>query len=212
MSGWLSRRLLAYVIIAVLGFFAVVWISPGWVVRIAQSVTMGTESNGLVMLLLLPGVGNRTGPFGVRKQLSARRTGIRPPCAPFGLVLRVASYLRWARRRPMGHSWRYRRIYSRSGTTGARDTLGLIGRVGMIEPETVRRTIRYARFAGAAAVANSFVWSRIEIFFLDRYWGREEIAFFSIALMLSSMASQGPALLTGALRIRKRAAATTMPP
>ena len=119
MSGWLSRRLLAYVIIAVLGFFAVVWISPGWVERIAQSATMGTESNGLVMLLLLPAlvIAQVLSAFGnnyLRGEQEFDRLARRS-----GWSLRVASYLRWAWRRPMGHSWRYRRIYSRSGTTGA---------------------------------------------------------------------------------------------
>ena len=197
MSGWLSRRLLAYVIIAVLGFFAVVWISPGWVVRIAQSVTMGTESNGLVMLLLLPAlvIAQVLSAFGnnyLRGEQEfdrlARRSG-------WSFVLQVIfvglGAALWGIPGAIGG-------YILGQVPLALTTLGLIGRVGMIEPETVRRTIRYARFAGAAAVANSFVWSRIEIFFLDRYWGREEIAFFSIALMLSSMASQGPALLTGA--------------
>jgi O-antigen/teichoic acid export membrane protein len=69
---------------------------------------------------------------------------------------------------------------------------------GHIEPDIKQSALRYARFAWAATVANTFVWSRLEIFFLDRYWGHAEIAFFTIALALSALASQGPLLLTGA--------------
>jgi O-antigen/teichoic acid export membrane protein len=61
-----------------------------------------------------------------------------------------------------------------------------------------RRLVRYARYAWAGNVANAFIWSRVEIFFLAHYWGAEPVAAFAVALTLSNLAIQGPSLLTGA--------------
>lgn len=57
---------------------------------------------------------------------------------------------------------------------------------------------RYQRFVWAANVCNVFVWSRIEIFLLQYFWGAREVGLFSVALALSALAAQGPLLLTGA--------------
>jgi O-antigen/teichoic acid export membrane protein len=56
----------------------------------------------------------------------------------------------------------------------------------------------YGRYAWAANVCNTFVWSRIEILFLQVFWTFQEVGWFSVALALSALASQGPLLLTGA--------------
>lgn len=74
----------------------------------------------------------------------------------------------------------------------------LMARRGSVAPELVRRVRRFALFAWAAGVASAFVWSRIEIFFLERYWGVEAVGLFTVALALTSLATQAPQLLTGA--------------
>jgi O-antigen/teichoic acid export membrane protein len=67
-------------------------------------------------------------------------------------------------------------------------------------PEDLRiRVLRYIRYAWAGNVAIAFVWSRIEVFFLERSWGSEAIGIFSAALALSTLAVQGPMLLTTGL-------------
>jgi len=67
---------------------------------------------------------------------------------------------------------------------------------GRLDERLRERVGRYARYAWAANVANAFVWSRIEVFFLERYWGSEAVAMFTVALVLTSLAAQGPLLLT----------------
>lgn len=64
--------------------------------------------------------------------------------------------------------------------------------------ETARRVRRYAFFAWTAGIANAFVWSRIEIFFLERAWGAQEVGLFTVAMALASLAVQAPVMLTTA--------------
>jgi O-antigen/teichoic acid export membrane protein len=68
-----------------------------------------------------------------------------------------------------------------------------------VEPALVRRVTLYAIFAWGGNIASALVWSRLELFFLERYWGMEAVAAFAIALALTQLATQGPALLTSAL-------------
>ncbi|MDQ0391441.1 lipopolysaccharide biosynthesis protein [Labrys monachus] len=75
-------------------------------------------------------------------------------------------------------------------------SLRFIGRRGEIDPDLRQRIRRYATFAWAANVANAFVWSRIEIFFLARSWGPHAVGIFTVAMALSSFATQGPIMLT----------------
>jgi O-antigen/teichoic acid export membrane protein len=72
----------------------------------------------------------------------------------------------------------------------------LMGKSGHPDRELTARVARYAKFAWAANVANALVWSRTELFFLERYWGYEAVAMFAVALAVSTLAGQGPALLT----------------
>ncbi len=74
----------------------------------------------------------------------------------------------------------------------------LLWRRGAVAPDLVRQTRQYGRFSWAANLCNTFVWSRIEILFLQSFWGYREVGLFSVALALSAIASQGPLLLTGA--------------
>ena len=59
--------------------------------------------------------------------------------------------------------------------------------------------MRYAFFAWCAAVVSACVWSRVEVAFLENYWGHDAVAMFSVGLTLSALAVQGPLLLGGAL-------------
>jgi len=77
-------------------------------------------------------------------------------------------------------------------------TLRLLWRSGIVQPSLLREVRRYGRFAWAANVCNTFVWSRIEIFFLQFFWTYREVGLFSVALALAALASQGPLLLTSA--------------
>lgn len=62
-----------------------------------------------------------------------------------------------------------------------------------------RRVLRFALFAWAGALTLAFVWSRAEVFFLERSWGSESVALFSVGLTFANLAAQGPMLLTGGL-------------
>jgi O-antigen/teichoic acid export membrane protein len=77
-------------------------------------------------------------------------------------------------------------------------TVGLLFRRGSLDRSVSTEVRRYQRFAWAANVCNIFVWSRIEVFLLQYFWGPREVGLFSVALALSALASQGPMLMTGA--------------
>jgi O-antigen/teichoic acid export membrane protein len=74
------------------------------------------------------------------------------------------------------------------------------------------RCLKYSALAWCAALVSACVWSRIEVFFLERYWGSREVAMFSIGLTLSALATQGPMLLSSALmpHFAQSAGASTM--
>ena len=61
------------------------------------------------------------------------------------------------------------------------------------------RIVRYASFSWASTLASAFVWARLEVAFLSHYWGIGAVGLYSIAFTLSSLATQGPMLLTGGL-------------
>jgi len=65
-----------------------------------------------------------------------------------------------------------------------------------VEPSLSRRVRRYSAYAWAANVANAFVWSRIEIFFLALFWGESTVGLFAVALSLTNLATQPPLLMT----------------
>jgi len=62
-----------------------------------------------------------------------------------------------------------------------------------------RRVIRYSGYRWASEIASVFVWSRIELFFLQAWWGSESVGLFTVALTLSNLAVQGPLMLTWGL-------------
>lgn len=75
----------------------------------------------------------------------------------------------------------------------------LIGRPARIADDLRRRMWRFALFSWAGALTLTLVWSRLEIFFLERYHGMEAVALFTVGLTFAMLAAQGPLLLTGGL-------------
>jgi len=65
--------------------------------------------------------------------------------------------------------------------------------------ELTVRVRRYAIYYWAAALSSTFVWSRAELFFLQRSTGSAAVGLFTVAVMLANLAAQGPTLLTAGL-------------
>lgn len=83
-------------------------------------------------------------------------------------------------------------------------SLRLLGRAHrntspVLDRDLRSRCLRYAMFAWLAAMVSTLVWSRMEVFFLERYWGAQAVAMFTVGITLSALATQGPMLLSGAL-------------
>jgi O-antigen/teichoic acid export membrane protein len=74
-----------------------------------------------------------------------------------------------------------------------------IRRDARLPGELRTRVIRYALFAWGGALGSAFVWSRAEVFFLQRSVGSEAVGLFTVGLTLSNLAIQGPMLLSTAL-------------
>jgi O-antigen/teichoic acid export membrane protein len=197
-SGWLSRRLVVYLLLALAGFIAAISIKPGLAASIATFLTPDEGSPPTpAMVLLLPAL--------VAAQVMALfgNNYLRGE-QDFARLARLSAGTLLTQVVLVGIGAAYHGVpgaiagYLIGQVPLAATVWMLLPRRGNLEPAVVQSTLRYARFAWAANIANAFVWSRIEIFFLDRYWGHAEIAFFTIALALSALASQGPILLTGA--------------
>jgi O-antigen/teichoic acid export membrane protein len=197
-SGWLSRRLLAYLLLAFVGFAAAISIQTGMAARIGAFLSQeGSETQGSALLFLLPVLiaAQVMALFGTNYLRGRQDFSRLARLSVWSLLLQVIL---------VGIGAAYYGVpgaiagYLIGQLPLASIVWTLLPRAGEVEAAVLQRSFRYARFAWAANIANTFVWSRLEIFFLDRYWGHAEIAFFSIALALSSLASQGPLLLTGA--------------
>ncbi len=78
-------------------------------------------------------------------------------------------------------------------------TLPYAARRPRLDPALRRRILRFGLYSWAAALTTSLVWSRLEIYFLQRYQGAEAVAMFTVGFTFSNLASQGPLLLTGGL-------------
>jgi O-antigen/teichoic acid export membrane protein len=74
--------------------------------------------------------------------------------------------------------------------------LGVVSRERRVSPALRMRVLKYARYNWATAIVVAFVYSRLELFFLRQFQGSEAVALFSVGLTLSSLATQGPLLLT----------------
>jgi O-antigen/teichoic acid export membrane protein len=68
-----------------------------------------------------------------------------------------------------------------------------------VDRATAAGCLKYSAYAWCAAIVSACIWSRIEVVFLERYWGSQEVAMFSIGLTLSALATQGPMLMSTAL-------------
>lgn len=68
-----------------------------------------------------------------------------------------------------------------------------------LNPDLKARVIRYGCYAWAANIASAFLWSRVEVFFLEWSRGVEAVGFLTVALTLTSLATQGPLVLTTAI-------------
>jgi O-antigen/teichoic acid export membrane protein len=76
--------------------------------------------------------------------------------------------------------------------------LTLVRHAAPIDASFRSRIWRYGAYSWAANIANAFVWARIEIFFLQRFWDSHSVGLFAAALTLTNLATQGPMLLTTA--------------
>jgi O-antigen/teichoic acid export membrane protein len=70
---------------------------------------------------------------------------------------------------------------------------------GSGSPELAARVRRYALYTWAGTLSGTFVWSRVELFFLQHWWGSHPVGLFTVAVTLANLASQGPILLTAGL-------------
>lgn len=65
-------------------------------------------------------------------------------------------------------------------------------------PENLRRRVwKFAINTWLALLVSAFVWSRMEIYFLERYWNAHEVAMFTVALTFAQMVQQVSALFSG---------------
>lgn len=76
---------------------------------------------------------------------------------------------------------------------------GALHRGGPVTPDLRRRVRRYCQATWASYLLAAIVWTRTEIFFLERSWGSGAVALFSIGVTLANLAVQAPLLLTGSL-------------
>ena len=86
--------------------------------------------------------------------------------------------------------------YLASNTVCAAVCFRLWGSKGRVSPSLRRRVATYARYNWVTAIVVAFVYSRLELLFLQQYQGSGSTALFSVGLTLSSLATQGPLLLT----------------
>lgn len=89
--------------------------------------------------------------------------------------------------------------YCIGGTLPAGIALFLVRGNSAVANELRRRVSRYALYAWAAGLASTVVWSRFEVFFLERSWGNEAVGLFAVGLTLSNLATHGQMLLRGGL-------------
>jgi O-antigen/teichoic acid export membrane protein len=78
-------------------------------------------------------------------------------------------------------------------------SLRLSRSAGPLDAVIRARARRYAIYAWAGALSSAFVWSRAEVFFLNRSAGSAAVGLFTVGLTLANLASQGPLLLTTGL-------------
>jgi O-antigen/teichoic acid export membrane protein len=75
----------------------------------------------------------------------------------------------------------------------------LRGAKGTSAPDTLRRVRRFSLFAWIGAMASTVVWTRLELLFLEAFFGPGAVGLYAAALTFANLAAQGPILLTGAM-------------
>jgi O-antigen/teichoic acid export membrane protein len=73
------------------------------------------------------------------------------------------------------------------------------GPVETIDPLMRRRVESFILFSWLGVIVSIFMWSRTELFFIQRWRPAAELANFAIGLTLAGLLTQGPILLCGAL-------------
>lgn len=201
-AGALSRRLslcfVAAAAVAVLGLLG----AALWLYR-TQPASAGPVhpgaylSNAVFWLLVAAAVAGQSA--------SGLAIGILRGRQQFGLMARVLSLaaLTQVVTTVVG-AWLY-------GVTGALAGAALVGIVpalflatslrprGPVPPELRSRVARYCVATWLSFVLATVAWTRTEIFFLERSWGPQSVALFSVGLTLANLAVQAPLLLTGPL-------------
>ena len=76
---------------------------------------------------------------------------------------------------------------------------GIRGGSAGLDGELRPRVLRYALVAWIAMLASSFIWSRMELFFIARYLGLPEVATYGVALSWATLVGQVPLMSLGAL-------------
>lgn len=66
-------------------------------------------------------------------------------------------------------------------------------------PALRQRVWHYSLHCWFAGIVGAIVWSRLEVFFLERYWNAAEVAHFTVGIMLATVVVQTSFLLSGAL-------------
>jgi O-antigen/teichoic acid export membrane protein len=198
LSGRLVRQLLAYNIIAVaivVGFYLT---APGLSAGFLRQLFGGAAGGGAMTLMLFVIILVLAQSFAAFGTAHFRGTQDFAALAGLSCVSMIAQIV---------FVYLGARYFGATGAIGgyvagqvflAGAAAKLLAKRGPISHDLARETRQYARYSWGANLCNTFVWSRIEILFLQSFWGYREVGLFSVALALSSIASQGPLLLTGA--------------
>jgi O-antigen/teichoic acid export membrane protein len=65
-----------------------------------------------------------------------------------------------------------------------------------VDVEMRGRVVKYAKFRWISEIAGVFVFSRIEVLFVQIFWGVESVGLLTASLTLANLAVQGPLMLT----------------
>lgn len=66
-----------------------------------------------------------------------------------------------------------------------------------VSPDLRIRVWKFTFNTWLAMLVSAFVWSRMDIFFLERYWNAREVAMFTVGLTFATMVQQAATLLSG---------------
>ncbi|MEN3794730.1 polysaccharide biosynthesis C-terminal domain-containing protein [Fulvimarina sp. MAC3] len=198
LAGFLVRRLLCYAALAVVAVVAIAGLMPDKMDRmlaiIFPEVTAG-NSRTTVLLVVALTIAQALATFTIGYHRGAQEFGRLAKIALCALIVQIIAVA-------IGTL-----AYGTTGAIGGyvigQAALGVFALPlalsgGRPEADLTREIWRYGRYAWAANMCNVFVWSRMEILFLQLYWGPAEVGLFSVAIALAALASQGPLLLTGA--------------